>query len=202
MLQVALADPNANAETLRATCEELLASGREQERLLEALLTLASSERGLERREPVDIEAIVALVLQTPRPEITQQGLTLTSDLRPAVAAGDPALIQRLISNLVDNAVRHNIPDGAVTVSSAEVDGQAVVTISNTGQMIGPGEVETMFEPFRRLGAQRTGSDTGQHGLGLSIVRAIALAHAATVTARPRTDGGLEMTVTFPQAQA
>jgi signal transduction histidine kinase len=202
VLQVALADPNANAETLRATCEELLASGREQERLLEALLTLASSERGLERREPVDIEAIVALVLQTPRPEITQQGLTLTSDLRPAVAAGDPALIQRLISNLVDNAVRHNIPDGAVTVSSAEVDGQAVVTISNTGQMIGPGEVETMFEPFRRLGAQRTGSDTGQHGLGLSIVRAIALAHAATVTARPRTDGGLEMTVTFPQAQA
>lgn len=197
LLQVALADPDATAATLRATCEELLAAGYDQERLLEALLTLASSERGLEHREPVDIEALAAGVLSVPRPEIESLRLTVTTDLQGAFTVGDPALIERLISNLVDNAVRHNLPDGEVRITTATSDGGAVVSVQNSGPMVWEDEIAYIFEPFRRLGAPRTGSDSGQHGLGLSIVRAIARAHDATITARPRPGGGLVMTVTF-----
>jgi signal transduction histidine kinase len=198
LLQVALADPNATAATLRATCEELLASGREHERLLEAMLTLASSERGLEQHEPVDLATLAAAVLEAPRPEIDEHQLTVTSDLQPATTDGDRELIERLISNLLDNAVRHNVRGGHVEIRTSRSDGSAVITVENSGQMIGEGEIETMFEPFRRLGTPRTGSDSRQHGLGLSIVRAIANAHGATVTTRPRAEGGLEISVAFP----
>ncbi|HTW12012.1 MAG TPA: HAMP domain-containing sensor histidine kinase [Solirubrobacteraceae bacterium] len=197
LLQLALADPNATAETLRATCEELLASGREQEQLIEALLTLASSERGLVVREPVDLRALAAGVLSSPRAEVEALRLTVTSTLEPARTDGDAALIERLIANLVDNAVTHNVANGQVHVSTGTRDGQAVLTVRNSGQTIEPDEIETMFEPFRRLGAPRTGSDTRHHGLGLSIVRAIAAAHGASVDARPGADGGLVISIAF-----
>lgn len=198
LLQVALADPEADVDSLRATCQELLAAGYEHERLLEALLTLASSERGPEHREPLDLAAIATAVLATPRPEIEAHHLKLTSQLDPAPTEGDPALVQRLISNLVDNAVRHNVPGGLIEIRTATVDGHPTLTVANSGQLIGEQEVDFIFEPFRRLGPARTGTDQGHHGLGLSIVRAIAGAHDANIAARPRIDGGLEITVTFP----
>ncbi len=198
LLQVALADPDASAETLRNTCEELLANGRDQERLIEALLTLASSERGLERREPTDIRALATVVLEQPRPELAGHGITLEAHLEGAIADGDPALIERLISNLVDNAVRHNVDGGHVEVGTHQQGDRALLIVENSGQMIAPEEIETMFEPFRRLGPARTGAGSGQHGLGLSIVRAIAEAHQAEVDARPRPGGGLTITVAFP----
>jgi signal transduction histidine kinase len=198
LLQVALADPEANVDTLRATCQELLAAGYEQERLLEALLTLASSERGLEHREPLDLAVLAKPILESPRPEIETYHLRLSSELGPAPAEGDPALVQRLVSNLVDNAVRHNVPGGHLEIRTATVDGQATIVVANGGQLIGEDEIALMFEPFRRLGPARTGTDQGHHGLGLSIVRAIANAHGASIAARPRTEGGLEVTVTFP----
>ncbi len=198
LLQVALADPDVSAVTLRAVCEELLASGREHERLLEAMLTLASSERRLEHRSRTDLAVLAAAVLATPRPEIEAQELSITTDLQPSPTEGDSALIERLISNLIDNAVRHNVPSGHVEVRTASTDAGAVITVQNSGQPIAAGEIETMFEPFRRLGVARTGPDSSQHGLGLSIVRAIANTHAATVAARPRAEGGLTITVVFP----
>jgi len=198
LLQVALADPNASAATLRATCEELLANGRDQEQLIEALLTLASSERGLEREERTDIGSLATHVLERQLPELEQHRLTLKTRIEPAVTEGDPALIERLISNLLDNALRHNIDGGHVEISTRQQGDRALVTVENSGQMIAAEEIETMFEPFRRLGPARTGADSGQHGLGLSIVRAIAEAHHAEIDARPRVGGGLAITVSFP----
>ncbi|HEX3618022.1 MAG TPA: ATP-binding protein [Solirubrobacteraceae bacterium] len=204
LLQVALADPDATAATLRAACEELLSNGREQERLIEALLTLARSERGLERRERTDLGALAARVLERPLPELEQHGIELDSELEPAITEGDPALIERLITNLLENAVRHNIDGGRIVISTRQQGDRAVLHVENSGQMIAFEEIETMFEPFRRLGPARTGPDSGQHGLGLSIVRAVAEAHHAEIDARPRAGGGLTITVAFraPQAPA
>jgi len=197
LLQVALADPDASAETLRGVCEELLVNGRDQERLIEALLTLASSERGLERRERTDIGALAARALDRPRPELAEHGIALEARLEAAVADGDPGLIERLISNLLDNAVRHNLEGGQVEISTRQQGDRALLVVENGGQMIAPEEIETMFEPFRRLGPARTGAGSG-HGLGLSIVRAIAEAHHAEIDARPRPGGGLRLMVAFP----
>jgi signal transduction histidine kinase len=198
LLQVALADPNATAATLRAACEELLSTGREQERLIEALLTLARSERGLERHERTDVGALVARVLERPLPEIEQHGLDFSTRLEPAITEGDPALIERLITNLLENAVRHNLDGGRVEISTRQQGDRALLKVENSGQMIALEEIETMFEPFRRLGPARTGPDSGQHGLGLSIVRAVAEAHHAEIDAHPRAGGGLTITVAFP----
>jgi signal transduction histidine kinase len=198
LLQVALADPNASAETLRAACEELLANGRDQERLIEALLTLASSERGLERRERADLGALAAHVLEQPRPELEQHRITLDAQVEAAITEGDAELIERLISNLVDNAVRHNVDGGHVEIRTRQQGDRALLLVENSGQMIAPDDIETMFEPFRRLGPARTGTGSGQHGLGLSIVRAIAEAHHAEIEAHPRAGGGLMIRIAFP----
>ena len=196
LLQVALADPDATEGTLRATCEELLTSQADQERLLEALLTLASSERGLERREPVDLPALVDSALQQLTPKLEGRGLSTQTTLDPATATGDEALIARLIANLIDNAIDHNVDRGLVDIRTETADGNAVLTIANTGPLIPAGQTEQLFEPFQRLHG-RTASD-GHHGLGLSIVRAIAVAHNAEASATPRAGGGLVVTVRFP----
>jgi len=197
LLQVALADPNATERTLRATCEELLASQADQERLLEALLTLASSERGLERRDPVDLPALVDSALRQLTPKLDRRGISTEITLDAATALGDPALIARLIANLIDNAIDHNVDQGRVEIRTETLDGRAVLTIGNTGPPIPAAETERLFEPFQRLNGVRTHND-GHHGLGLSIVRAIAVAHDAELTATPRpTGGGLEVTVRF-----
>ena len=197
LLQVALADPNATEASLRATCEELLAAGQEHERLLESLLTLASSERGLSHREPVDLAQLVGHVLLTPRPDVQRHRLELATVLEPAPAAGDPALIERLMANLVDNAVRYNRPGGRVEIRTAALNGHAVVSVTNTGPVVREDETERMFEPFQRLGGGRAARADGHHGLGLSIVRAIATAHDATVAATAQPTGGMAVTVSF-----
>ena len=125
LLQVALADPNATERTLRAACEELLASQADQERLLEALLTLASSERGLERREPVDLPALVEAALRQLDPKLDRRGLATEIALDPATTTGDPALIGRLIANLIDNAIDHNVDGGQVEIRTETLDGHA-----------------------------------------------------------------------------
>ena len=200
LLQVALSDPNASAVSLRATCGELLASGREQEQLIDALLTLASSERGLETRQPVDLAVAAQIVLESTRSEAERVGVQLTAALGTARTSGDPTLIERLIANLLDNAIGYNEPRGRVEVETATVAGRAVLSVTNTGLWVPPGEIERLFEPFQRLVRQRTGSD-GHRGLGLSIVQAIATAHSGSVTAEPRPHGGLVVTVSLPAAR-
>ena len=196
LLQVALADPDATEASLRAACEELLACGREHERLLESLLTLASSERGLNHREPIDLARVAGEVLLTPRPDMQRQRLELDTTLEPAAMAGDPALIERLMANLIDNAVRYNHPGGRVEVRTAALNGHAVVSVTNTGPVVRSDQTDMLFEPFQRLGGRAAAVD-GHHGLGLSIVRAIAVAHDATIDTVPQAAGGLAVTVSF-----
>ena len=197
LLQVALADQDATADALRATCEELLVCGAEHERLLEALLTLASSDRGLDHREPIDLSTLTARVVQTEHPEIERRSLQVETSLAPARTAGDPALIERLVANLIDNAVSHNVDHGQVEIRTETDAGAAVLTVTNTGALVAPSVIDGLFEPFRRLGG-RSSDSNGHFGLGLSIVRAIGNAHDATLTVHPLPGGGLAITVRFP----
>jgi signal transduction histidine kinase len=196
LLQVALADPNANEQTLRATCEELLISQADQERLLEALLTLASSERGLERRERVDLAAQAKSAIRQLDAKVEQHEIALDASLDPATTNGDAALVRRLIANLIDNAVDHNIDGGRVEIRTEAADGYALLAVTNTGPRVPADQVDRLFEPFQRLDGKRA-ADDGHHGLGLSIVRAIAVAHNAELEATPHAGGGLSVTVRF-----
>ena len=196
LLQVTLADPDATIDTWQAVSRDLLASNTEQERLIEALLTLASSEAGLDEREPTDLAAIAGTVLAAAGPAISRLGLQVHADLQPAAIEGDPLLIQQLAGNLIDNAVRYNVSGGDIQVTTAISDAGAVLSVTSSGPVIEAADVDRLFQPFRRLG-QRPARRDG-HGLGLSIVRAIAIAHGATVTAQPRPGGGLTINVTFP----
>ncbi len=196
LLQVALADPGATAATLRSTCQEVLALGDQQERLIEALLTLASSERGVERWEPFDLAEVAAKVILDRRREAERRGIRVDSMLGAAAATGDPSLAESLVANLADNALRYNLPGGRVEIATTTAAGQAVISVGNTGTVIPPGEVDRLFEPFQRLGSERVRQDGGL-GLGLAIVRAIAGAHGATLAAQARPAGGLDIEVRF-----
>jgi signal transduction histidine kinase len=197
LLQVALADPDADAETLRATCQELLVLGKQQEHLIEALLTLACSERGVDRWDPFDLAEIAGKVVTDRRQEAERRGLRIDAALSAAPATGDPSLAESLVANLVDNALRHNRAEGRVEVATETKTGRPVISVGNTGQPITPEDVDRLFQPFQRLGSERIGHDGG-HGLGLAIVRAIASAHGATLTAKARPEGGLDIEVSFP----
>jgi signal transduction histidine kinase len=196
LLQVALADPDASVEAWRSTGEELLKLGELQERLIAALLTLARSERGLERREPFDLAVTAEKVVAARREEAERRGINVEATLAATPVAGDPRLVESLIANLVDNALRHNVERGRVEVTTATRAGSALLSVVNTGPLVPPEDVERLFEPFRKTGAARTRSNDG-HGLGLSIVRAVADAHGATIDVEPRSDGGLQIVVAF-----
>jgi signal transduction histidine kinase len=197
LLQVALRDPGATVEQWRSTGQEVLESGQQQERLLEALLTLATSEAGLARREPVDLAEVAATCLLAAGGQIKDQQLHATTSAHPAALLGDPDLIERLVANLVDNAVRHNVPGGTVELATSTRDGHAVLVVASSGPVIPPADVGRLFQPFQRLDATHSSNGTG-HGLGLSIVAAIAAAHDAAVTADAPPEGGLRIEVSFP----
>ena len=199
LLQVTLADPAATAATWQAVSRDLLASNAEQERLIEAMLTLASSEAGPSEPKSLDLAAIASDALATARPAINRLGLNVHADIQPAILDGDPLLVHQVAANLIHNAVRHNIPGGDIQVATRTTHGHAILSVTNSGQVIPAAEVDRLFQPFQRLGPRPAHGDGG-HGLGLSIVRAIATAHAATITAQPRPGGGLAIDVTFPPA--
>jgi signal transduction histidine kinase len=193
LLQVTLRGPAATTGKWRAVGQELLDSGKQQERTLEALLTLATSEEGLARREPADL-AEAAAGLHHARARIQQRQLRVQTCLGPAPLRGHPDLIQRLAANLIDNAVLHNLPAGTVDIATRREDGQVILSVANTGPVIPPADIDRLFQPFQRA-AGRTGNG---HGLGLSIVAAIATAHGAALTTRAQPQGGLHIQVSFP----
>ena len=197
MLQVALSDPNITLDSLRAACGEVLEAGREQERLIDALLTLARSQRGLDRKEPVDLAAVTSEVLHAHEPSAAARGLHLDASLGEATVPGDARLLYQLVSNLVDNAIRHNITGGRVQVTLATSTTEATLTVTNTGPPVAPDQVSRLLQPFQRGTPDRTASPNGL-GLGLSIVADIAEAHGAGLEVRPRPEGGLSITVSFP----
>jgi signal transduction histidine kinase len=196
LLEVTLADPAATARDLRAMAHELIASGQQQEQLIEALLTLAASTRGLDRHEPFDLSDITAEVLRSPHPEISQLGLEVQTDITAAPATGDPRLARHLVANLYENALRHNVSGGHIAVSTRTQAGYAVLTIANSGPVIAQADIERLFQPFQRLQDHRASSQHG-YGLGLSIVQAIAAAHNAALAVCARPGGGLEVEARF-----
>jgi signal transduction histidine kinase len=196
LLEETLTDRVPTLESFRSTAERLLVISEQQGRMLESLLTLADSERGIDRKEPLDLSEVTDEVLLGSRPE-TDLGLRIKTRIGSAPTSGDPALIERLVANLFDNAVRYNVSGGRVEVTTATRAGRAVVSVVNTGPVIPPEEVDRLFEPFQRLNG-RAADNNGHHGLGLSIVRAIATAHGATLTAHARPEGGLSVEVAFP----
>lgn len=199
LLQMTLTDPEASVESFRSTCEEVMAAGDEQERLIEALLVLARSERGLDQRECLDLSVVTDEVLLTSHPEIEQLGLQVSTTISPAPIDGDRRLAERLVANLFSNAVRHNVVGGRVDVSTGRRDGRPFVAVVNTGPVIPTEEVGRLLEPFQRITADATQTGDGL-GLGLSIVEAIATAHDATLSVRAMPDGGLAVEVRFPPA--
>ncbi|HXA61839.1 MAG TPA: HAMP domain-containing sensor histidine kinase [Streptosporangiaceae bacterium] len=195
LLEEMLTDRGATLTSFRSTFGRLLANSEQQARLLEALLTLAGTERGLNRQGPFDLASLAEKVLLSSRPEIDRRGLQIDSLVAPARMSGDSSLVERLVANLLDNAMGYNVPGGRVEIATGTRAGRAVITVANTGPVVPPEQVDRLFEPFQRLG--RAAGD-GHHGLGLSIVRAIATAHDATLTAHARPGGGLALEVTFP----
>jgi signal transduction histidine kinase len=196
VLQVALADPRATADALRSACEKALQWNAQQERLIDSLLTLASTEGGIERWEPLDLADIAANAIRDGYQNADRHDIRIDSDLSAAPTSGDTALVDSLIANLVSNAIRHNVDGGRVEVSTGIIDGHAVVKIRNTGPLIPPDEVERLFQPFQRLGTPRVRRADG-HGLGLAIVRAIVTVHHAELAANARPEGGLDISVSF-----
>ena len=196
LLQVALADPDADARALRAACEEALEVSGQQQQLIDALLTLATSERGIERWEPFDLAQLAEDAVTGRRDEAERRGVRIEGTLDEAIALGDGGLAESLVANLLDNAIAHNIAGGVARISTATTPGGPRLSVANTGAVIPPADVERLFKPFQRLGEQRVGRAAG-HGLGLAIVQAIATAHGATLTARPRPRGGFEVEITF-----
>ncbi|MFI6880810.1 sensor histidine kinase [Streptomyces sp. NPDC050400] len=198
VVDVALDDPDASADTLRAACLRVRAAGQEQERLIEALLMLARGQQGLESKEPVDLADVVRAVL----PPSDGAGPAVRAELGAAPLLGDRRLIERLVVNLVDNAVRHNHPQGKgswVSLWTGTAHGLPTLRVTNSGPPVPAEQIAGLFEPFRRLGAQRTRHRDGL-GLGLSIVVAVAHAHDGAVRAWPGPDGGLLVEAAFPAA--
>ncbi len=195
LLELALADPNADVASWREIGEDVLRACRQQERLLEACLTLARSEGGPPRCEPVDLAAIAGEVLG----DHDRRSLTTVVAFEPARTTGDPRLIERLIANLVSNAIRHNIVGGRVEVATCAESGRAVLSVANTGPLIPAGELQRLFQPFQRLASHPPDTAEGV-GLGLAIVQAVADAHDAVVTAEAQPGGGLRIDVGFPAA--
>jgi signal transduction histidine kinase len=193
-VDVALADTRPTVESLRTMAERIRAATERHEHLVASLLTLAHSERGVEHYEEVDLAESARSALAAADP--AARDLRIGHGLHPALVRGDPALLDRLAANLIDNAVRHNHPGGLIEVWTGAEHGVATLRVINTGPVIPPDAVGALFEPFRRLAPGRTGKDG--HGLGLSIVAAVTAAHHGTRTAFSRPGGGLDVTISLP----
>jgi signal transduction histidine kinase len=198
-VEVALADPATPNAELRAMAERVRDATDRSERLIEGLLTLARSEQEPRLREPADLADAAAQALASTRHqrEDGAAGLRLVTQLGPAPVEGDPALLERMVANLVENAVRHNQPPGWLEVATGISDGRVFVQVANGGRDIPSDQVESLFEPFRRLDG-RVASAVRGAGLGLSIVRSVARAHGGDAHAMALTGGGLQVTVRLP----
>jgi signal transduction histidine kinase len=205
LIEVALDNPEAS-ESLRQLGATLLAVNRRHERLIDGLLTLASSEERLSAHSPVDLADLVRHLAAEFQAVAGEAGVEIRIALASAPVAGDPILLERLTQNLLDNAIRYNVSEhGWVAITTDTIEGSAVLTVENAGPPVMSYEVPSLFEPFRRLAAtERRATLSGNHGagLGLSIVRSVAHAHGGDVHAAPRPDGGLSIRVRMPALDA
>jgi signal transduction histidine kinase len=196
LLEVAVTRPDASPD-VRQLGGTLLAVNGRHERLIDGLLTLAQSEHELVHRTPVDLAQIVEYVADETAHQARTAGVTVGLDTEPATVGGDPVLLERLVTNLLLNAVKYNIAEnGWVRASTRRSNGVAELVVTNSGPAVPGYEAEAIFEPFRRLANRRNG--TSGVGLGLSIVRAVARAHGGDTRAEPRRGGGLVVHVRLP----
>jgi signal transduction histidine kinase len=203
-IDVTLSDPAASSEELRRMGQVALAATERAQRLVGSLLTLARLQSGgrgdLEVREPVDLATLVPAVLDSVETEAKDRSISVEIETSPARTLGDPRLLERLIGNLVENAVRHNVTGGWLRVTCGAADGRVWLHVANGGQVIAPSDVDLLFEPFRRGGKVRTA--TRGSGLGLSIVRLIVEAHHGRLQAAAPPFGGLAVRIELPDAMA
>ena len=187
LLQVAMADPAITLDALKATCRDVLVACKDQDRLIQALLTLARGQAGIEHRSPFDLAGVAAQVLKARETETEVMGLQIETALHSARVCGDPHLVEILVANLIDNATRHNIPGGRIHVATGTPNACPTLTVLNTGTQLPAEQVQRLLQPFQRLDGER-----GEGlGLGLSIVAAIAGVHDATLSVQPLPTGGL-----------
>lgn len=197
LLEVHLSDPGAPVE-LQQLGKTLLATNERSEQLVEGLLLLARSDNQIIERKAVDLAEVASQAIDQVRAEADANGVEIRGERAPVVVQGNGVLLERIALNLVQNAVRYNVPkDGWVEVTTQAQHGQAIFVVSNTGPVVPAYEIDNLFEPFRRLRTDRTGSDKGV-GLGLSIARSVARAHGGHISAEPREGGGLVMRVSLP----
>ncbi|HUO73353.1 MAG TPA: HAMP domain-containing sensor histidine kinase [Solirubrobacteraceae bacterium] len=196
-IDVALADPDAGTGELRAMGEAVRETIDRCERLIEGLLVLARSEAATGREQTVELGSLAADCVTDLRARAEEAQIAVRTDLQPAWTRGEPALLERMIANLIDNGIRHNEPGGWLSVLTCTDAELARVTVANGGDVIDPEEAATLTEPFRRL--SRT---FGGFGLGLSIVRSVVVAHGGSVEVLAPGTGGLEVRIALPAAVA
>lgn len=201
-IDVALADEHASAGELRRAAEVVRDATERADRLVDSLLLLARSDRlqvqGLPHRERVELGELAVPALDAVSGEAAARQLTVGTSRAPAAVLGDRVLLERLVGNLVENAVRHNVDGGWLRLDTGVVLGRARLQVASSGPVVPPAEVEQLFEPFRRHGTARTARRGA--GLGLAIVRAIVSAHRGVVTATAPAEGGLVVTVELPRS--
>lgn len=197
LAEIAATDRSATVESLQATYQRVIAASEQQERLIDGLLALAQSQRGIVERETTDLAPLTRDALSALHDDGGDLDVQVATRLEPAWVSGDHRLVACLVANLIDNAVRYNIGGGQLRVATGCDEGGPFLDVSNDGPAILPTELARLFQPFERLQAGRLHHKNG-HGLGLSIVEAIADAHQARITASPRPEGGLRVEVRFP----
>ena len=193
-IDVALAKPNRTTQQLEDMAARVRRSIDRAEHMIEALLVLAISDQGVTSSELLDLSAVAEDALELAAPGIARLGLRVEADLGPAETTGDQQLIERMVWNLVDNAVRHNEPGGWIRIATGRYPGGAVLRIANSGAVVPAEAVPTLAEPFRRI----TKQPDGGVGLGLSIAQSVSAAHGAQLDVRSQPEGGLSVSLTLP----
>ena len=197
-VDVALANPGSTPEELRRMGEVVRRATERSEALIDSLLVLARSDRGPAARTPVDLAVLAEDAVAQAAAEAAAAGVEVSTRFEHAPTTGDDALLGRLAGNLIENAIRHNEPGGRVEVVTGRVPAASEVrlAVANSGPVIDAGDIDGLFEPFRRLGAERVAGRGA--GLGLSIVRSVTVAHGGRIAARPRPGGGLIVEIFLP----
>ncbi|MFZ0041932.1 MAG: HAMP domain-containing sensor histidine kinase [Solirubrobacteraceae bacterium] len=200
-LDVAIAKPDGVAAQTRELDAELRLDLNHAERLLESFLTLAHAQNGqLDEHRPIALQPVISAALATRAEQIAAKRLTVETQIADVQIAGSATLLQRMIENVIENAVRHNQADGSIELTLSRINGQrARVVVDSSGPLLDQSAVAQLAQPFRRLSMDRTGSQNG-HGLGLSIVAAVAAAHDGRLDLYARTEGGLRVQIMLPTA--
>jgi signal transduction histidine kinase len=199
LIDVAMAKPARTTEQLETLVSRLRETADQSEAIIDGLLTLARSDRGLTAREPLDLEAAAQDAIENTSAAARASDIVIEADLSAAPTLGDRVLVERLVTNLVDNAVRYNVQGGSIQVETRIDKGQPYISVTNTGPVVPQSKVASLFEPFTRLD-QRVTNGKGA-GLGLSVVASVATAHNAHLEAAALPTGGLKVAVRFPASE-